>query len=98
MSQTMRQFAVLTVVIILITVGAMLLLLSALGSPAPSPPRPTATFVAAPSPVPSPTLQPERAAPIPSGVMALIIGAVSGLLVLMLSLSLLRAQRTSQER
>ncbi|PJF32236.1 MAG: hypothetical protein CUN51_01010 [Candidatus Thermofonsia Clade 1 bacterium] len=94
----MRQFAILTAVIILITVGAMLLLLSALGSPAPSPPRPTATLIATPDPVPSPTLQPERDAPVQSGAIALIIGAVSGLLVLMLSLSLLRAQRTSQER
>lgn len=96
MSQTVRQFAILTTVIILITVGAMLLLLSALGSSPPSSPRPTATFIATPEPAPSPT--PERDASVQSGAIALIIGAVSGLLVLILSLSLLRAQRTSQER
>ncbi|MCS6870356.1 MAG: hypothetical protein RML95_01840 [Anaerolineae bacterium] len=99
MSRSFRQLTVLTVVIVFITSGAMLLLLSALGNPASRPTRSaTLTIVALPSPTPSSVAQSEDAVPAQNSLIALIIGAVSGLLVLMLSLALLRAQRASQER
>lgn len=98
MSQTARQFIFLTAAIILITAGAMLLLLSALGSPAPSPTRLAPTISAAPSPTvlsETPTAPPT---PAENGVIALILSAISAALVALLSLSVLRTQRPSQER
>jgi tellurite resistance protein TehA-like permease len=96
MNQPVRQVIVLAGVIIALTLGAMLLLLSTFGSPAPLPPRTAAPTQAAVSPTPSleaSTLQ----TPAENGVIALILGGVSLLLVAMLSRSLLRAQRPSQE-
>jgi len=96
-SQAARQMLVLSIAIIAVTFGAMLLLLSVLSSPAASPPRPATPILAAPSPTVEPIVQAERAAPISSGAMALLIGGISGLLIVMLSFALLRAQRASRK-
>ncbi len=98
MSQTLRQFAILTAVIILLTTSAMLLLLSTLSSPAAPSARFVPTTLAAPSPTDMPQAQSEPPAPAPNSAIALIIGMVSGFLVILLSLALLRAQRTSSEQ
>ena len=97
MSQAVRQVIALSILIVAITLGAMLLLLSVLSSPAASPPRPATPILAAPSPTVEPIVQAERAAPISSGAMALLIGGISGLLIVMLSFALLRAQRASRK-
>jgi len=96
-SQAARQMLVLSIAIIAVTFGAMLLLLSVLSSPAASPPRPATPILAAPSSTAEPLEQVARDAPISSGAMALLIGGISGLLVMMLSVALLRAQRTSRK-
>ncbi|PJF35952.1 MAG: hypothetical protein CUN49_07950 [Candidatus Thermofonsia Clade 1 bacterium] len=98
MSQVVRQVIVLSTLIVAITLGAMLLLLSAFGSAPTNAPRLAAPTLAAPDPTPELIAQAEREAPIPSGAMALLLGAISGLLVILLSLTLLRAQRASQGR
>jgi hypothetical protein len=96
-SQAVRQVIVLSILIVAITLGAMLLLLSAISSPADTRTRPATPILAAPSPTAEPLEQIARDAPISSGAMALLIGGISGLLVMMLSIALLRAQRTSRK-
>lgn len=96
MSQSVRQVIVLAGVIIALTLSAMLLLLSAFGTPAPSPPRSAAPTQAVISPTPT-LAATSLNTPAENGVIALILGGVSLLLVAMLSLSLLRAQRAPQE-
>ncbi|MFN7209374.1 MAG: hypothetical protein ACK4P1_03145 [Aggregatilineales bacterium] len=98
MSQTARQFIFLTAAIILITAGSMLLLLGALSGSAPNPTRPAPTILAAPSPTAPPEAQSEPPTPAENGAIALILGAISAALVALLSLSVLRTQRPSQER
>jgi hypothetical protein len=88
---------VLSIAIIAITLGTMLLLLSAISSPAANPTRPATPILVAPSPTAEPIAQVARDAPISSGAMALLIGGISGLLVVMLSFAVLRAQRASQK-
>ncbi|MCE7945883.1 MAG: hypothetical protein DYG88_00475 [Chloroflexi bacterium CFX4] len=96
MREPVRQVIVLAGVIIALTLGAMLLLLSAFGSTAPALPRTAAPTQAAVSPTPSLEAS-APATPAENGVIALILGGVSLLLVAMLSLSLLRAQHPPQE-
>jgi hypothetical protein len=96
-SQAVRQVIALSILIVAITLGAMLLLLSAISSPADTRTRPATPILAAPSSTAEPLEQVARDAPISSGAMALLIGGISGLLIVMLSFALLRAQRASRK-
>lgn len=97
MSQAARQVIVLSAAIIAITFGAMVLLLSAISSPSDGSVRLATPTLALPRPTVEPVAPIERTAPVSSGTIALLIGGVSGLLVVMLSLAVLRTRRISQK-